>query len=197
MKDDELKAIWKTSNERMEYINLHSVKLNNMNDKIKKFEKTINSRNTVEIIVAIGLIIIYSIFFYIKPTPLAKIGAFLLLLYCFNVIYQLRRTAAKQPSFDITLSLKEQLLAYQVYVLEEQKLYKNIFYWYLLPMLPGLILFLIGTGTRLLPAIVYFGLFIPLVFTFVYYFNRKVIEKRTQPLLNDIARTLANLEERE
>lgn len=196
MNDEELKAIWKASNERMHQINLHSINLNNMNEQIKKFEQTIRKRNNIEIMVAIGLIIIYSIFVYIKPMPLAKIGAFLLLLYCFNVIYQLRKTTAKQPSFDITRSLKEQLLAYQAYVLEEQKLYKNIFYWYLLPMLPGLILFLIGTGIKLLPAIIYFGIIIPIGFTFVYYFNRKVIENRTRPLLADIAKTLKSLDEK-
>jgi len=197
MNDNELKTIWKASNDRMHQINLHSINLNNMNEQIKKFEKTIRRRNNTEIIVAIGLIIIYSVFVYIKPMPLAKIGAFFLLLYCFNVIYQLSRTTAKQPGFDVTRSLKEQLLAYQAYVLEEQKLYKNIFYWYLLPMLPGLILFLVGSGMTLLAGIIYFGIFVPLGFAFVYYFNRKVIKNRTRPLLADIAKTLKSLEEKE
>ena len=37
MTDEELKAIWKASNERRQSINLHSIKLNNMNEQIKKF----------------------------------------------------------------------------------------------------------------------------------------------------------------
>ena len=53
MTDDELKAIWQASNERMHVINLHTMKLNNMNEQIKKFGKTIRRRNNIEIIVHI------------------------------------------------------------------------------------------------------------------------------------------------
>ncbi len=195
MTDDELKKIWQVSNARKQQINIHSINMNNMNERIKKFEKNITTRNNKEIAVAIALIIIYSIFAYIKSEPLAKIGAILLLFYCFHVIYQFRKTAARQPAFDVMVSLKDQLVAYQAYVLEEQKLYKNVLYWYLLPMLPGLILFLVGSGINLMSSIIYFGVIIPLGFTLVYYFNQKAVKKMTKPLLEDIAKTLKSLEE--
>lgn len=195
MNEDELKTIWQTSNERMETLNLHTIKLNKMNERIKKFEKSIKRRNNLEIIVAIGIIACYGIYVYIKPQPLAKIGAVFTILYCLNVIYQLRKTEAKQPNFDVMRSVKDQLLAYEAYVKEEQKLLSTVLYWYLLPLLPGMILFLIGTGITWLPGLIYFGLFIPFVFVSVYYWNRKAIEHKTKPLLQDIARTLASLEE--
>lgn len=195
MTDEQLKKIWQASDERMQQINLHSINSNHMNERIKKFEKTITTRNNKEIAVAIGLIITYSIFAYVKSEPLTRIGAILLLFYSFHVLYQLRKTAAKQPSFDVMANLKEQLVAYQAYVLEEQKLYKNVLYWYLLPMLPGLILFLIGSGINLIASIIYFGVIVPIGFTLVYYFNQKAVKKLTKPLLADIAKTLKSLEE--
>ena len=195
MTDEELKVIWKASNERMQSINLHSIQLNNMNEQIKKFEKTIRRRNNIEILAAIGIIACFGFYASIKPEPLAKIGAILTMLYAFNVIYQLKKTASMQPSFDIMSSLKEQLIDYQMYILAEQKLLKNVFYWYLLPMLPGLVLFLIGTGITPIQAVAYFGVFVPLGFTFVYYINRKTVERKFRPLLEDIDEILKSFEE--
>lgn len=195
MTDDELKAIWKVSKERIKTVNLNTLKVNYMNEQIKKFEQTVRRRNNQEIIVAIGLIVWFGIYAYIKPEPLAKVGALFIVLYCLNVIYQLRRTESKQPNFDMMRSMKEQLVDYQKYVKAEQKLLTNVLYWYLLPMLPGLILFLIGTGVTLTQGIIYFGVVVPLGFSLVAYMNKQAVLRRTRPLLEDIAKTLDSLEE--
>lgn len=195
MNDEQLKAIWQTSNERLQHINLHAIKMNKMNEQIKKFEKNITKRNNLETIVAIGLIALFGIYAYIKPTMFAKIGAIMTMLYCLNVIYQLRKTEAKQPNFDITSSLKEQLLEYQAYVKAEQKLLNTVLYWYLLPTIPCMVFFLVGTGITLLAGFLYFGIFMPLCFALVYYMNQKAVKRKTEPLLTDIAKMLKTLEE--
>jgi len=141
MSEDELKAIWKASNDRMHAINLNSINLNTMNQAMKRFENRISRRNTREINIAIIGILIFSMIAYFTAEPLKKMGAILLICYAISVIYYIRKPKEKQPRFDITSSIREQLLDYQEYVMEERKLLKNVFYWYLLPMFPGLTLF--------------------------------------------------------
>lgn len=195
MKDEELKTIWKASNERIEEINLNNLNLNDMNQAIKKFEQRITKRNNLEIAVAIGSIALFIVFAYIKVEPMAKLGAILLVLYAANVIYQLRKTESKQPTFDMTQSLKLQLIDYQNYIKAERKLLKNIAYWYLLPMLPGMVLFLIGTGSTPIYVIIYFVVVI-IMFTGIYLLNQKAVRGNMDPLIEDINKALATLEEK-
>lgn len=195
MKDEELKAIWKASHERMETINLNNLNLNDMNQAIKKFERRITRRNNREIAVAICSIAVFVVFAYIKTTLTAKLGAILIILYAANVIYRLRKTESKQPTFDVTRSMKAQLIDYQLYIKEERKLLKNITYWYLLPMLPGLVLFFIGSGTSIIAAVVYFVV-LAIMFTGIYHLNQKAVKVNMNPLIEDIDKALATLEEK-
>ena len=89
MTDDELKAIWKASNERIQSVNLYSIKLNNMNEQIKKFEKTIKTRNNREISAAILVIAGFGYYAFTIPTILGKLGSIWTIGYGIWVIYKL------------------------------------------------------------------------------------------------------------
>lgn len=196
MKEDELKDIWQAANLRNQTINFHAINLKEMNNRIKKFENKIRKRNNVEIGAAIFSIVVFGVFAYIKPTLMAKMGAILIICYCLSVIYWLRKTENKQPNFDLMKNMKDQLMEYQNYVKEERKLLKTVLYWYLLPMLPGLILFLIGSGANWWSVTIYFVVVI-FMFGLIYYLNQRAVKDRIDPLLADIDKTLASLAEGE
>jgi len=196
MNDDELKAIWKTSNERMHIINLNSINMNVMNQAMKNFENIISRRNTREISFYLIGIVVFSILAYTATEPLKKLGAILLVASAIGVIYFIRKPKEKQPRFDITSSIRKQLLDYQEYVRAERKLLENIFYWCLLPTLPGAILFILGLAWIWQAKLMYF-IFILIIFMFVYKLNQKAIVVKMNPLLNDIDKTLKSLEDKE
>lgn len=194
MTEEQLKEIWQSANDKNETINFNSLNLKEMNQQIKKFEKKIEARNNREIGAAILVIAVFGYYAFLIPSILGKLGAIWTIGCGIWVIYKLKKVEAKQPEFANEHSVKQQLIDYQNYVKEERKLLSNIFYWYLLPLLPGMILFFIGTDATFFFAAIHFGIVIPLLFSFIYHLNKEAAEKKIQPLLDDIAKTLKSLE---
>lgn len=194
MTEEQLKEIWQSANDKNETINFHTLNLKEMNQQIKKFEKTITARNNREIVAAIFVIAGFGYYAFTIPTLLGKLGSIWTIGYGIWIIYKLKKVEAKQPGFNIEHSIKQQLVDYQEYVKSEQRLLKDILYWYLLPILPGMILFLLGTGKEWSDLLV--GLsFMLIIFIAVYLLNKEAAEKQFTPLLTDIEKTLQNLEQ--
>lgn len=194
MTEEQLKEIWQSANNQNETINFHSLNLKEMNQQIKKFEKTIASRNNREIGAAILIIAGFGYYAFIIPTLLGKLGAIWTIGYGIWVIYKLKKVEAKQPGFNIEHSIKQQLVDYQKYVKSEQRLLENILYWYLLPILPGMVLFLLGIEKEWSDLLVGLSCML-IIFIAVYLLNKEAAEKQFTPLLTDIEETLQRLEQ--
>jgi len=195
MNEQELKKIWQESNAAQEKINIHSPQLlSNMDQELKRFERRINKRDRREIIVAI-LSIFYLIYVVFSTSDnFRKIGAILLILYVLFVIYKLASVRNKKPPFGITQSLKDQLINYRSYVLQQQKLIKTVLYWYLLPMLPGLIFLLISMKSI---TIIITSILMSVMFIAIYRMNQRAAEENYTPLLKEINFAIDKLEMQE
>lgn len=193
MTDDELKTIWKASDTRMRLNTFHTINFKKMNAQIKKFEDRINRRNTREIVTAIIGILVFVAIAIIITEPLKKIGAILLIFYAIGVIYYIRKPKEKEPKFDIVSSIREQLLGYQEYVMEERKSLKDVLYWYILPMFPGLTLFVLDWTWQ--AKLIYF-IGILFISISIYRRNQKAVITNMNPLLDDIDKALKSLEEK-
>lgn len=194
MTEKQLKEIWQSANDKNETINFHSLNLKEMNQQIKKFEKTIAARNNREIAAAIFVIAGFGYYAFTIPSLLGKLGSIWTIGCGIWVIYKLKKVEAKQPGFDSQHSIKQQLVDYQEYVKTEQRLLNNILYWYLLPFIPGMVLFMLGTGKEWSDLFVNFSI-IFIVFLAIYLLNKKAAKNKFTPLLTDIEKTLQNLEQ--
>ena len=194
MTDEQLKEIWQSANDKNETINFHSLNLKEMNQQIKKFEKTIAARNNREIAAAIFVIAGFGYYAFIIPSILGKLGSIWTIGCGIWIIYKLKKVEAKQPGFDNEHSIKQQLVDYQEYVKSEQRLLSNILYWYLLPFIPGMVLFMLGTRKEW--GDLFFGFsIIFIVFLAAYLLNKEAAKSKFTPLLTDIEKTLQNLEQ--
>ena len=193
MTEEQLKQIWQSANDKNETISFNSLNLKEMNQQIKKFEKTIKARNNREIGAAILVIAGFGYYAFIIPSILGKLGSIWTIGYGIWVIYKLKKVEAKQPGFDIEHSVKQQLMDYQKYVKAEQQLLKNILYWCLLPIIPGMLLFTLGTGKEWSSLLVGYSIML-IMFIAIYLLNKEAAEKQFTPLLTDIEKTLQNLE---
>ncbi len=194
MTEEQLKKIWQSANDKNETINFHSLNLKEMNQQIKKFEKTIAARNNREIGAAILVIVGFGYYALSIPAILGKLGSIWTIGYGIWIIYKLKKVAAKQPGFNIEHSIKQQLIDYQKYVKSEQRLLKNILYWYLLPGLPGMMLIMLGSRKEW--GDLFFGFsIIFIIFLAIYLLNKEAAEKQFTPLLTDIEKTLQRLEQ--
>jgi len=193
MTEEQLKEIWQSANDKNEIVNFHSLNLENMTQEIKKFEKKIKTRNNREICAAIAVIAIFGYYALLIPSILGKLGAIWTIGYGIWVIYKLKKVETKQPGFDLEQSIKQQLIEYQKYVKTERRLLKNILYWYLLPILPGMVLFVLGTGTEWSSLLIVSSITL-IVFIAVYLLNQEAADKEFTPLLADIEKALQGLE---
>ena len=194
MEDENLKKIWQDKNIPTEKIIIHPLNLTTtMDTQLQKFEKDIKKRNNREIGVAMVLIPIFGYYAYSIPPTLSKIGSVLLVLYALFVIYKLKKVNKNKPSSDTSSSIKAYLVSYKSYIAQERLLLKNVLYWYLLPAIPGMVLFKAGFGFS--GGSLLYGLGVCALCIGVYLFNQKAVREQFDPLLVDISEAIRQLEE--
>ena len=195
MNDTDLFRVWKESISIKEKVNHQSPKLlSNMDKEFAKFEHRIKHRDQREIIGAMAFVPIFVLGAFKSENGYEQIACILLIIYSFWVVFSLVFVKYKQPSFSISLSLKEQLIEYRTYILRQQKLVKNVLYWYLFPMLPGIIFFWMGfEHTTLLIASI-LGV-IAFVFLFIYQLNQRAARENYNSLLDELNGAIEKLEE--
>lgn len=195
MTEQELKQIWQDGL-AIEKINIQSPKfLSNMDKEFKRFEKRIDRRDNREIIAFVFSILFFGGMLAIRGfTLLENIGFGLLIAYSLLVIYILLKVKKSKPVFSISQSVKEQLINYKSYVRSQQKLLENVLYWYLLPMLPGMILLYMNRGA----SIIIGGSFIvALIFFGIHKLNKRAADENFNPLLEEISLAIKRLDEKE
>jgi len=178
MNDEELKQLWQSSTKNADKLIINPPKIfNEMNTKIKQFEKDVKNRNKREIIVAIVLIPFSLFIAYETPHTLSKIGAIVLLLTSLWITYFLKtKSGIKQETIDNNTSLKEQLQLKKQSISREKQILENIFTWYLLPISTGLILYYAGLGLSNTGG--FFRLFVLFIVGIgVYFLNQKAARK--------------------
>ena len=193
MIDEELKRIWQGASEEAHIQFNQSKLLIEMEQKLKRFDDTIKHRNYTEIFVAILLIPVFTAITYSTPYPLSRLGAGLIVLYCFFVIFKLSHTRKQKNKIDYTTTLKQQLITTKTYIEKEKRLLNTVLYWYLLPPFTGCILFWAGMPMNpwMLSSLILFAI---LVNGAIWWLNKHAVKKSMNPLLEEIDATLKELE---
>ncbi|MFK7771324.1 MAG: hypothetical protein AB8F94_04260 [Saprospiraceae bacterium] len=196
MTEQELKQIWQESNLATEKINIQSPKLlSNMDKEFKRFENRIERRDNREIIAVIFSILFYGgMITFREFSLLENIGFCLLVAYSLLVVYMLLKVKNAKPTFSVSQSVKEQLINYKNYVRRQQKLLENVLYWYLLPMIPGIVFLLLNKGAIML---IGSSVMITLVFFGIYKLNKRAADENFNPLLDEISIAIKRLEEKD
>jgi len=94
---------------------------------------------------------------------------------------------------EVILNIWKAYPSFEGYVKVERQLLKNVFYWYLLPLLPGMVLLMLGTEVEWSGLLFDFSILF-VIFLAIYLLNQEAADKEFSPLLADIEKTLQNLE---
>jgi Ca2+/Na+ antiporter len=193
MIDEELKRIWQGASEEARIQFNQSRLLIEMEQKLKRFDDTIKHRNYMEIFVAILLIPVFTAIGYFTPYPISRLGAGLIILYCFLVIFKLLHTRRQKNKIDYTTTLKQQLITAKIYIEHEKRLLNTVLYWYLLPPFAGCILFWAGMPMNpwMLGFLILFAI---LVNGYIWWLNKRAVKTGMNPLIEQIDATLKELE---
>lgn len=111
--------------------------------RISKFERTIGRRNLVEYIAAALVIVLFAYYAWVFPVLLLRIGCVLLILGTAYVVYQLHRRASARPA-PADMGLRNCIDFQRAELVRQRDALNAVWSWYLLPFLPGMLVFLIG-----------------------------------------------------
>ena len=142
MIEEELIQIWQSS-PKHEQIKFEKSKLMlDVQSKLKSFEGILKFRDYTEIGTGIILIplLVYEVFR--QPLVISKVGALWLALWIMYVIYRLLKIKMSKPA-ENTIFL-EYLKKTKLYLIRHKSMSDNVLSWYILPSIPGIVLFVIG-----------------------------------------------------
>ena len=120
-----------------------TMSLEELRTKTARFESCIRSRNRRETVASIFSVALFAFYFFWIPTPLARLGSCLTILGLLYVVYYMnaKGTPAKAPAeagFETCVEFRRRELERQ------RDLLRSVWLWYMLPWLPGMLLFFVG-----------------------------------------------------
>ena len=115
--------------------------------KMHKFERRIFWRNIREYAAGAFVVAAFGFYEWKFPAPLMRIGSGLIIIATLYIMLQLHRRASFRPApADLGLST---CLNFHRQSLERQRdALRSIWSWYLLPLVPGLAVFMLGAAVR-------------------------------------------------
>jgi hypothetical protein len=111
--------------------------------RITRFERTIKRRNLREYLAAALVIGIFGYYTWMFPTLLLRIGCGLIIAGTAYVIYQLHRRGSTGFAPE-DMGLRSCVEFQRSELVRQRDALKTVWSWYLLPFLPGMVVFLLG-----------------------------------------------------
>ncbi len=196
MELDELKHIWKQQEieDEMEYSQSELMVL--INNKMLSLEKEIKSRDRLEIIACAMIVLFFGYILFTSSSMWTQIGSATLVLAGIFIAYKLKSAQIKRKdeSAQYDHSMQEHLSWELQQLRRQKKLLKNVAWWYIAPIVVGLLFFTMGSEMGLVIQVVYMGGV--LAFSgFVWYLNQRTVKKKFEPLIKEIREAIKSLKE--
>lgn len=193
MIDEELIQIWKSSEEREQIKFKKSKMLIELRFNLNQFEKSIKYRDLREIFIAAIMIPVFGVLAYDVPFFVSKIGALIIMFWCFFVIVKLVKTKKHKPIAP-TESFIDYLQNTKAYLTAQKRVLDNALYWYILPCFTGIIIFFIGFNKNFEKLLIIVFPVIGLA-VIIYYLNKHAVKKEFIPRLERIDELIKNAKE--
>ncbi len=197
MNDKDLQDLWNSPSPNDPFIIQQEKLIQQMKTRMKKFDKDIKRRNIREYTTAVIVFIAFTFFgviaFY-QNNYLLTLACTIISLGCVFIVYKLFTAQVHISAKAVYTMSNKDYLYYELEKVNEQiKLLKSVFWWYLLPILIGCILFFVASTftTKALCMHIIFALIITYA---IYYANQRTLETDLVPLKKDLEEQLANLE---
>lgn len=170
---DDLRNLWR--NQPLENI---ATALEDLRARASRFERRISRRNRREYVGGLIGVAAYAYYIWLFPNPLMRIGSAMIIAGVLFVLWRIHRHG-RADALPQDLGLSASLEFHRRQLVRQRDLLRTVVWWYLSPLMPGLLLFITGMfgarGFRLrqLP----FGGFIVGVFVFIWWINKRAAER--------------------
>jgi hypothetical protein len=110
-----------------------------------KFYRLIRLRNRIEFAACLLVVVVFTAYAFLLPVETVRVGAATVVGGTFVVAWQLHRRASALVPPDEALAAAT--LAHQrAQMVRQRDALASVFYWYLLPFMPGLLLMIFGAA---------------------------------------------------
>lgn len=186
MIEDELIKIWQSSpnQERVKFEK--SRLMMEVQSTLDHLHKKIRYRDALEQVAAIVGIPIFAYYAYHIPFLLTKIASVLIIFWGVYVIVRIRSAKKHKPS-AFTETYLEYLYKTREYLKIQMRLVDSVLYWYILPAMTLMFLFILGPGIAgRLPKVIKMAALNVVVGVATYFLNKRAVEKQFIPRLKKI-----------
>lgn len=183
MNDELLQSAWQKMKAPLQTESI----LSNTITEMDVFKKKIKKRNAREYFACIFLIVVFLPFGFFTASTLSRIGSLIIVLSSIVIMYQLRNR--KTTTADITLAPLAYLNEHLQYLKSEAKLLNTVTYWYILPPMIGVAIFLTGQDKNIWYLVFHYVILIVISVT-VYYLNKEAVKTQINPVINKLEKLL-------
>ena len=139
----DMKRVWQGQESSSDSISLDQVCV-----KASRFQGKIWWRNLREYVAAVLVVTVFAFYIWAYQTPLLRIGSALCIIGCLYAMIQLhKRGSARTLARD--LGATKGLQFHRGELEKQRNALQGIWSWYLLPLVPGLVVFSLGRGVEL------------------------------------------------
>ncbi len=135
---DDIRNVWQ--NQPVENV---PMPLEEIRRKASQFEKVISRRNLREYIAGGAGIVIFTIYLFIFPNPVARTGSALIIAGAACVLFQLYKRATP-GTLPADLALTGSIEFHRRELVRQRDLLRSVWLWYIGPFVPGIVVFGIG-----------------------------------------------------
>lgn len=194
MIEDELVKIWQSS-PNQERVKFEKSRLMiDVQSSVDSLHKKIKYRDFMEQLAIILTIPVFAYYAYDIPHILTKIASILIILFGIYVGIRLRNAKKHKPG-ALTETYMEYLYKTREYLNIQKKLIDSVLYWYILPFMILMFLFVIGPGiTGRLPHIIKMTLLSTVIAMVTYFLNKRAVEKQFTSRLEKIDELIKTME---
>ncbi len=199
MKLDDLRIVWSKEVESEVSDSSISNVLSMIESETGKMDKTIRRRDLLETTTALFLLPVWFWKLFDSPSMISTLGLIVLILSCIFIPVKLWKS--KQVGNRLTGSTRDFLESERVKLENQIGMLSSVFWWYLLPLSSGIFLFSLGVKVDINGApIITNGLLVYYMICFifmvlVYYMNKRSVNKKFIPLLQQINSQIKELDE--
>jgi hypothetical protein len=197
---DDAKALWSSDNEPTDdTMSTHTLSdsdiLRLVKEQSEAFDKKIWRRDLLESIAAVAVFLFFGWLAWHDPSQLVRAGSLIIMGGSTLIFWRLRRVRTRFADVSAGQPVKQMLQQERAKVDAQIRLLESVLWWYIAPLLVGLLLVTVGDSGWSTFTFVY-GAVVLLGATGIYVLNQRAVRRSLRPRRKELTRLLKQVDER-
>src|SRR5262245_15073084 len=186
MNDQELKELWRRQRAEAAPPVDARAQIEAMRNKTSRLHRTLNARDFRELAAGAVVIIIFSVYFFMIPYPVTRMGDLIVIGGALFASWKLTRCRRRTPRPNAGAPVAQWLKQERERVHHEAELLRTVLWWYILPLLLGPNVFFWGFPHRTFAEKIAYTSVTALLGVLIYWLNQRARRKQLLPVKDEL-----------